>query len=165
VSYLCIISCALRNTSDTKTSSSDNPLQTGFTWSVIMYSGIQYHYSPMPLNESALLAWNRRDLKYCPFESHTQGPFPLPLSHRQLEAAEDLPPLSLSCAMAIPTDCIRYFSTLVLIAYGHECVSSSVNDVDRYVIIWKLLDSISRMLPVFIRRWEMQTYIHRSSLP
>jgi hypothetical protein len=33
-----------------------------------------------------------------------------------------------------------------------------VNDVDRYVIIRKLLDSIFNTLPILIRRWKTKTY-------
>jgi hypothetical protein len=43
-------------------------------------------------------------------------------------------------------------SLLCSIRYGNEGASLSVSDVDR-----------SNILPVFIRRWEIQTYIHRTS--
>jgi hypothetical protein len=46
---------------------------------------------------------------------------------------------------------------------GIGFVSSSVSDVDRYVIVMKLLDSIFNMLSVFIRRWEIRSYFHKFS--
>jgi hypothetical protein len=48
---------------------------------------------------------------------------------------------------------------------GNEGESSSVSDVYRYVIIWNLLNYISNILPVFIRRWEIQTFLYRMFLP
>jgi hypothetical protein len=41
--------------------------------------------------------------------------------------------------------------------YGNEGGSSSVSDVDRYVIIWKLLNYISNILPAWIQGSEIQT--------
>jgi hypothetical protein len=40
--------------------------------------------------------------------------------------------------------------------HTNECAQSSVSDVQRYVIIIKLQDSISNILLVFIRRWKIQ---------
>jgi hypothetical protein len=40
----------------------------------------------------------------------------------------------------------------------NELVSSSVSDMDRYVIIRKLLGSIFGVLPVLIRQWEINKY-------
>jgi hypothetical protein len=42
----------------------------------------------------------------------------------------------------------------------NEGTSSPVSDVDRYVTIRKLLDSMFSILPVFLRRLEIQTYSH-----
>lgn len=44
------------------------------------------------------------------------------------------------------------------IYYGNEFASSSTSDVDNYtyIIIVKLLDLISNMLPVFTIRWEIK---------
>jgi hypothetical protein len=47
---------------------------------------------------------------------------------------------------------------------GSEGASSSFNDVDGYVVIRKLLDSNWNIHPVFVRRWEIQTYIYRAFL-
>jgi hypothetical protein len=41
----------------------------------------------------------------------------------------------------------------------NEPTSSSVSDADGYVIIKDLIDSIFNILTVFIRRWEIQTYL------
>jgi hypothetical protein len=43
--------------------------------------------------------------------------------------------------------------------------SSSVSDVNRYVIIRNLLDSTVNMLPEFLRPWIIQTRLHGTSLP
>jgi hypothetical protein len=42
--------------------------------------------------------------------------------------------------------------------YGNKCASLSVSDVHHYVIIRKLSDSISNILPLLIHQWEIQTY-------
>jgi hypothetical protein len=44
------------------------------------------------------------------------------------------------------------------VCYVSEVASSSDGDVDRYVIIRKLVDAVFNMLPVFIRQWEVQIY-------
>jgi hypothetical protein len=49
--------------------------------------------------------------------------------------------------------------------YGKEGMLSSVSDVDSYVIIIKLLDSIFSVLPTFICRLEIETYMHRTFRP
>jgi hypothetical protein len=49
--------------------------------------------------------------------------------------------------------------------YEKEGVSSSVSNVKRYVNIRMLLDSIFSILPVFIWRWEILTYLRRDFLP
>jgi hypothetical protein len=43
--------------------------------------------------------------------------------------------------------------------------SSSLSDVDRYVIIRNILNFIFNILSLFIRRWEIQTYVHRTFHP
>jgi hypothetical protein len=45
-------------------------------------------------------------------------------------------------------------STILHLLWERGCVI--FNDVDRYIIIRKLLDYIFNMLPVFIRRWGIQ---------
>jgi hypothetical protein len=37
----------------------------------------------------------------------------------------------------------------------------SASDVDRYVILTKLFDSIFNILAVFIGEWQIQIYLHR----
>jgi hypothetical protein len=54
---------------------------------------------------------------------------------------------------------------LYSIYYENEGGSWPVSGVDRYVIIRKLLDSIFNIIPVLIRRWDIQTYLHRFFLP
>jgi hypothetical protein len=53
------------------------------------------------------------------------------------------------------------------IRYGNECAASSVSDVDRYVIIRKLQDSISNIFPILIcfssKRFPMRGMIYRGS--
>jgi hypothetical protein len=49
--------------------------------------------------------------------------------------------------------------------YGNMYGSWEAGDVDHYVIIRKLLDYIFNVLPVFIRRWEVQTYLQKNFLP
>jgi hypothetical protein len=58
-----------------------------------------------------------------------------------------------------------YFSAqeIYSISYGNEGASSSVSDMDDYVMITKLLDSTSNPRPIFVRRWEIQIYLHRFS--
>jgi hypothetical protein len=46
---------------------------------------------------------------------------------------------------------------------GNERASLSVCGVDFDIIVRKLLDSVLNVTPVFIRRWEIQTY-SKSSL-
>jgi hypothetical protein len=48
---------------------------------------------------------------------------------------------------------------------GHGVMLSSVNDVARSVIIRNLIDFIFNVLPVFIRRWEIQIYFRRDFFP
>jgi hypothetical protein len=51
------------------------------------------------------------------------------------------------------------------ICYGNEGASSSVGDVDRDVIIRNVLDPISGIVAVFMRRQEeIRTYLHNTFL-
>lgn len=45
--------------------------------------------------------------------------------------------------------------------YENESASSSVNDIDRYVTITKLIDFIFNILPIFICRWQIQTHLDK----
>jgi hypothetical protein len=51
---------------------------------------------------------------------------------------------------------------LYSIYYRNEVASSSDSDVDRYVNIKNVLDSV---LLLSIRRWKIQTYLQRTFLP
>jgi hypothetical protein len=53
---------------------------------------------------------------------------------------------------------------LYSVCYVKADASSSVGDVVHYVIVTKLLHSAwnVRVLPLFIRRWEVQTYLQRT---
>jgi hypothetical protein len=53
-------------------------------------------------------------------------------------------------------DCSLYL--VYPVYYGKKRASSSVSDVDFYVIIRKLLDSVLKTLPAFIRWREIQIY-------
>jgi hypothetical protein len=57
---------------------------------------------------------------------------------------------------------VAYYTIL---CYGYEGVTSSNNGVHRYVIIRNSLDSIFNILPVLIRRWEIQTCLQMTFLP
>jgi hypothetical protein len=48
---------------------------------------------------------------------------------------------------------------LYSVYYVNESTSSPINDVDLYVIIRELPDSIFNIFPVFICRWEIHTYM------
>lgn len=49
--------------------------------------------------------------------------------------------------------------------YENEGTSSSVSDLDSYVIIPNILDSIFHILLGLICQWEIQTYFRRTFLP
>jgi hypothetical protein len=50
--------------------------------------------------------------------------------------------------------------------YGKENASPSAIHADRYVIILELLDSVFNILPVSLRRWEVDiSYLHGTFLP
>jgi hypothetical protein len=53
-----------------------------------------------------------------------------------------------------------WYKRVYSIWYKNECTSSSVSDVDFYVITRKWLYYILNLLPVFIGRWEFQKYLH-----
>jgi hypothetical protein len=57
-------------------------------------------------------------------------------------------------------DCNALYYAARSVCYGIEDASSSVSDVDRYIIIRILLDSTFKVLPVFIRRCEIRTHYH-----
>jgi hypothetical protein len=61
--------------------------------------------------------------------------------------------------------CMKIFRKVYFIYYGNEGASSSVSDVDRYVIVGKLLDAVLSILPEFIRRWGIKTYLDGTFLP
>jgi hypothetical protein len=51
------------------------------------------------------------------------------------------------------------------ICYGNERASSSFSDVGGYSVIRRILDSVSNTLPVFVCRWEVQTYLRTQDFP
>jgi hypothetical protein len=53
---------------------------------------------------------------------------------------------------------------LYSIHYRNEGTSSSVSDVDHYVIIRKLTDSIFNVPPVFVRQPDLHTQLQRTFL-
>jgi hypothetical protein len=53
------------------------------------------------------------------------------------------------------------FRDIYSIWYGNECASSLGSDVDFYVIIRELLDSVFNIFPVFMQQWGNQMYLHR----
>jgi hypothetical protein len=48
---------------------------------------------------------------------------------------------------------------------GNEGASSAVSDVERHIFIRESLKSLFNMRSVFVRRWEIETYVHRIFLP
>jgi hypothetical protein len=59
-------------------------------------------------------------------------------------------------------DCNVLYYTARSVCYGKEGASSSVSDVDDYVIIRKLFVSTFNVLSVFICRCKFRTYHHVS---
>jgi hypothetical protein len=59
-------------------------------------------------------------------------------------------------------DLIRRLNSIY---YLDESASLSVGDVDPYIPIKNSPDSVFNLVPVFICRWEVQTYLHRTSVP
>jgi hypothetical protein len=49
------------------------------------------------------------------------------------------------------------FPWVYCICWGNEGTPSPVNDVDSYVIIKNLIDSVVSIYLAFIRRWEIET--------
>jgi hypothetical protein len=60
---------------------------------------------------------------------------------------------------------ILRIQNLYSICRGNEAASLSLIDSDLYVFITKLLDHVFNMLSVFVRRWGIQTYVHRIFIP
>jgi hypothetical protein len=38
--------------------------------------------------------------------------------------------------------------------------SSQISDIDHYIITRKILDSVFNILEIFIRQWEIETYLY-----
>jgi uncharacterized membrane protein len=66
--------------------------------------------------------------------------------------------INMKCAESIYTYCFDACPPCIVgtRAKHHQIVS----DVDRHVIIGKLLEFIFIILSVILRRWEIQTYLH-----
>jgi hypothetical protein len=70
-----------------------------------------------------------------------------------------------ACVFVYGCLCVFVYSRkyVCCIYYGNKTASSSVSDTGRYITLTNLLDSIFITLAVFIRLWEIQTYLHKAS--
>jgi hypothetical protein len=55
--------------------------------------------------------------------------------------------------------------TIDVLHYEKEGSSSALSDLDRYVVIRKLLHFTYHIILVLISKWEIQTYLQRTFLP